>query len=68
LLRSSQEIETATVQNASAVAFESWAGPDRARHAVPAETSCYRYWEGVWTDYGAELAHRVAEFITHPET
>lgn len=26
------------------------------------ETSCYRYWgEGVWTDYGAELARRACE-------
>jgi hypothetical protein len=33
------------------------------------ETSCYRYWgEGVWTDYGAELARRTTDIITHPET
>jgi hypothetical protein len=35
-------------------------------HLLAAETSCYRYWgEGVWTDYGAELARRVAEIVTN---
>ncbi len=30
-------------------------------HLLSSETSCYRYWgEGVWTDYGAELARRAA--------
>jgi hypothetical protein len=38
-------------------------------HLLAAETSCYRYWgEGVWTDYGAELARRVADIITRSET
>jgi hypothetical protein len=38
-------------------------------HLLAAETSCYRYWgEGVWTDYGAELARRATEIITHPDT
>jgi hypothetical protein len=33
------------------------------------DTSCYRYWgEGVWTDYGAELARRATQIITHPES
>jgi hypothetical protein len=33
---------------------------------LAAETSCYRYWgEGLWTDYGAELARRTSEIITH---
>lgn len=28
-------------------------------HLLSAETSCFRYWgQGVWTDYGAELARR----------
>jgi hypothetical protein len=35
-------------------------------HLLAAETSCYRYWgEGVWTDYGAELARRTAEIVTN---
>jgi hypothetical protein len=35
-------------------------------HLLAAETSCYRYWgEGVWTDYGAELARRVAVLLAH---
>jgi hypothetical protein len=35
-------------------------------HLLAAETSCYRYWgEGVWTDYGAELARRVADILRH---
>src|ERR687895_204346 len=34
-------------------------------HLLAAETSCYRYWgEGVWTDYGAELARRTTDIIT----
>jgi len=28
-------------------------------HLLAAETSCYRYWgQGIWTDYGRELAER----------
>ncbi|MDQ3979254.1 MAG: glycosyl hydrolase family 57, partial [Actinomycetota bacterium] len=35
-------------------------------HLLTAETSCYRYWgEGVWTDYGAEIARRANEIITN---
>jgi hypothetical protein len=35
-------------------------------HLLTAETSCYRYWgEGVWTDYGTELARRTADILTH---
>jgi hypothetical protein len=35
-------------------------------HLLTAETSCYRYWgEGIWTDYGAELARRTIEIVTH---
>ena len=35
-------------------------------HLLTAETSCYRYWgQGVWTDYGAELARRTTEIIAH---
>lgn len=31
-------------------------------HLLTAETSCYRYWgEGIWTEYGAELARRTSE-------
>jgi hypothetical protein len=38
-------------------------------HLLAAETSCYRYWgEGIWTDYGAELARLATQIITHPET
>ena len=34
-------------------------------HLLTAETSCYRYWgEGLWTDYGAELARRVDDIVT----
>jgi hypothetical protein len=33
-------------------------------HLLTAETSCYRYWgQGVWTEYGAELARRATEII-----
>jgi hypothetical protein len=32
---------------------------DALFHLLAAETSCYRYWgQGVWTDYGRELAER----------
>ena len=35
-------------------------------HLLTAETSCYRYWgEGEWTDYGAELARRTTDIVTH---
>ena len=35
-------------------------------HLLASETSCYRYWgEGVWTDYGAELARRTTETVAH---
>ena len=35
-------------------------------HLLSSETSCYRYWgEGVWTGYGAELARRTTEIVTH---
>jgi len=28
-------------------------------HLLTAETSCFRYWgQGIWTEYGVELAHR----------
>jgi hypothetical protein len=38
-------------------------------HLLATETSCYRYWgEGIWTDYGAELARRTTDIITHPAT
>jgi hypothetical protein len=38
-------------------------------HLLAAETSCYRYWgEGVWTDYGAELARRTSDIVTRPQT
>ena len=34
-------------------------------HLLTAQTSCYRYWgEGVWTDYGAEIARRTADIVT----
>ena len=34
-------------------------------HLLAAQTSCYRYWgEGIWTDYGAELARRTTEVVT----
>jgi hypothetical protein len=33
-------------------------------HLLTAETSCYRYWgQGIWTDYGAELARRAGAII-----
>jgi glycosyl hydrolase family 57 len=35
-------------------------------HLLTAETSCYRYWgQGLWTDYGAELARRTIDIVTH---
>jgi hypothetical protein len=35
-------------------------------HLLTAETSCYRYWgEGVWTDYGREIARRAIEVADH---
>ena len=35
-------------------------------HLLTAETSCYRYWgEGIWTDYGAELARRTIDIVTY---
>ncbi|HEX2063683.1 MAG TPA: hypothetical protein VHE80_04590 [Acidimicrobiales bacterium] len=35
-------------------------------HLLAAETSCYRYWgEGVWTDYGAEIARRATDIVTY---
>jgi hypothetical protein len=31
-------------------------------HLLACETSCYRYWgQGIWTDYGAELARRACK-------
>jgi len=34
-------------------------------HLLTAETSCYRYWgQGIWTDYGAELARRTIAAVT----
>ena len=33
-------------------------------HLLSAQTSCYRYWgQGVWTDYGKEMARRADEII-----
>lgn len=35
-------------------------------HLLTSETSCYRYWgQGVWTDYGAELARRTTDILTY---
>jgi hypothetical protein len=35
-------------------------------HLLTAETSCYRYWgEGLWTDYGREIARRAQEISEH---
>jgi hypothetical protein len=35
-------------------------------HLLTSETSCYRYWgQGRWTDYGAELARRTTEIVSH---
>jgi hypothetical protein len=34
-------------------------------HLLTAETSCYRYWgQGIWTDYGAELARRASAIMS----
>ncbi len=33
-------------------------------HLLACETSCYRYWgQGIWTDYGAELARRASDAV-----
>jgi hypothetical protein len=35
-------------------------------HLLTAETSCYRYWgEGIWTDYGREIAERCIRIAEH---
>ncbi|MDQ3761395.1 MAG: glycosyl hydrolase family 57 [Actinomycetota bacterium] len=35
-------------------------------HLLTAETSCYRYWgQGVWTEYGGEIARRAIDIVTH---
>ena len=35
-------------------------------HLLSAETSCYRYWgQGIWTDYGAEMARRADAIATN---
>jgi hypothetical protein len=35
-------------------------------HLLTSQTSCYRYWGvGLWTAYGAELARRTSDIITH---
>ena len=35
-------------------------------HLLTAEESDYRYWgEGIWADYGAELARRAIDIVTH---
>ena len=35
-------------------------------HLLTAQTSCYRYWgEGIWTDYGSEIARRTAEIVSN---
>jgi Glycosyl hydrolase family 57 len=35
-------------------------------HLLTAETSCYRYWgQGLWTEYGSELARRTTEIVDH---
>jgi hypothetical protein len=35
-------------------------------HLLVAETSCYRYWgEGIWTDYGCEIARRALAIVEH---
>jgi hypothetical protein len=40
-------------------------GPRHRRalfYLLACETSCYRYWgQGIWTDYGAELARRACQ-------
>jgi hypothetical protein len=33
-------------------------------HLMTSQTSCYRYWgQGLWTDYGRELCHRVRAIV-----
>lgn len=35
-------------------------------HLLTAETSCYRYWgEGLWTDYGYEIARRATAILEY---
>jgi Glycosyl hydrolase family 57 len=35
-------------------------------HLLTSQTSCYRYWGvGQWTAYGAELARRTSDIVTH---
>ncbi|MFO1153707.1 MAG: hypothetical protein U1E42_08610 [Rhodospirillales bacterium] len=35
-------------------------------HLLSAETSCYRYWgQGIWTDYGAEMARRAHDIVSN---
>ena len=35
-------------------------------HLLAAEESDYRYWgQGIWADYGAELARRAIDIVTH---
>ena len=46
-----------------------WSDDPRYRnalfHLLTAETSCYRYWgQGIWTDYGVELARRTIDIVT----
>lgn len=37
-------------------------------HLLACETSCYRYWgQGIWTDYGAELARRAEAAARTPD-
>ena len=37
---------------------------DALFHLLTAETSCYRYWgEGLWTEYGAEIARRSNDIV-----
>ena len=36
-------------------------------HLLACETSCYRYWgQGIWTEYGAEMARRASEAASSP--
>ena len=36
-------------------------------YLLACETSCYRYWgQGIWTEYGAELARRASEAASSP--
>jgi hypothetical protein len=37
---------------------------DALFHLLACETSCFRYWgQGIWTEYGAELARRATESV-----